>query len=84
MNDSIEWRPSFEEMEFEFQELSLVGSHLMVFSARFSYKLHPSFSSFCKNPLGTWFLRGSLLSSLSRHIEFDIVAISLFHDEDIR
>ena len=51
MNDSIEWRPPFEEMEFEFLELSLVvGSYWMVFSARSSYKSHPSFSSFFKNP----------------------------------
>ena len=50
MDDSIEWRPPFEEMKFEFLELSLVSSHWMVFSARFSYKSHPSFSSFCKNP----------------------------------
>ena len=84
MNDLIEWRPPFEEMEFEFLEHSLVGSHWMVFSARFSYKSHHSFSSFCKNPLGTCFLRGSWLSSLNRHEEFYIVAISLFHDEDIR
>ena len=27
MDDSIEWRPPFEEIEFEFLELSLVGSH---------------------------------------------------------
>jgi len=59
MDDSIEWRPSFEEMEFEFLEFSEVGSYWMVFSARFSYKSHPSFLSFCKNPFGTWFLRGS-------------------------
>ena len=38
MDNSIEWRPSFEEMEFEFLEFSLVSSHWMVFSARFSYK----------------------------------------------
>jgi len=49
MDDSIEWRPPFEEMEFEFLELSLVDSHWMIFSARSSYKSHPSFSSFCKN-----------------------------------
>jgi len=50
MDDSIEWRALFEEMEFEFLELSLVVSHWIVFSARFSYKSHPSFPSFCKNP----------------------------------
>jgi len=50
IDDLIEWRPSFEEMEFEFLEFSLVGSHWMVFPARFSYKSHPSFSFFCKNP----------------------------------
>ena len=72
MNDSIEWGLHFEEMEFEFLEFSLVGSHWMVFSARFSYKSHPSFSSFCKNPLGTWFLRRSWLSSLNRYREFGI------------
>jgi len=27
MDDSIEWRPPFEEIEFEFFEFSLVGSH---------------------------------------------------------
>ena len=83
MDDSIEWRPPFEEMEFEVLEVSLVGSHWMVFSARFSFTSDPSFSSFCKNPLGTYFLRGSWLSSLNRHKEFGIIAISLFHDEDI-
>ena len=36
---------------------------------------HPS----ARIPLGTCFLRGSWLSSLNRHKEFDIVAISLFH-----
>ena len=46
MDDSIEWRSPFEEMEFEFLEVSLVGSHWMVFSARFSYKSHLLFSSF--------------------------------------
>jgi len=50
MNDSMEWRPLFQVMEFEFLEFSLVGSHWMVFSARFLNKSHPSFSSFCKNP----------------------------------
>jgi len=50
MDDSIEWRPHFVEMEFEFLEVSLVGSHWMGLSARFSYKSHHSFSSFCKNP----------------------------------
>ena len=50
MDDSNEWRPPFEEMEFEFMEFELVGSHWIVFSARFSYTSHPSFSSFCKNP----------------------------------
>ena len=49
MDDSIEWGPPFEEMEFEFLEFSLVGSHWMVFSAIFSNKSHPSFSFFCKN-----------------------------------
>ena len=83
MDDSIKWRPPFEEMEFEFLEFSLVGSHWLVFSARFSNKSHPSFSSFCKNLLGTCFLRGFWLSSLNRHKEFDIIAISLFYDEDI-
>ena len=33
--------------------------------------------------LDTWFLRGSWLSSVNLHKEFDIVAISLFYDEDI-
>ena len=50
MDDSIEWRPPFEEIEFEFLEFSLVGFHWMVFLAKFSYKSHPSFLSFCKNP----------------------------------
>jgi len=50
MDDSIEWRLPFEEMEFVFLEFSLVDSHWMIFSARFSYKYHPSFSSFYKNP----------------------------------
>jgi len=50
MDDSIEWRPPFEEIEFEFLNFSLVGSHWMVFSNRFSYKSHPSFSFFYKNP----------------------------------
>jgi len=27
MDDSIEWRPPFEEIEFEFLEFSLVDSH---------------------------------------------------------
>jgi len=27
MDDSIEWRPPFEEIEFGFLEFSLVGSH---------------------------------------------------------
>jgi len=49
MDDSIKWRPPFEEMEFEFLEFSLVEFYWMVFSARFSYKSHPSFSFFCKN-----------------------------------
>jgi len=49
MDDSIEWRPPLEEMELEFLEFSLVGSYWMVFLARFSYKSHPSFLSFCKN-----------------------------------
>jgi len=49
MDDSIEWKPPFEEMELEFLEFSVFGSHWMVFSARFSYKSHPSFSSFYKN-----------------------------------
>ena len=40
---------------------------------------HPS----VRIPLGTCFLRGSWLSSLNHHKEFGIVAISLFHDEDI-
>ena len=50
MDDSIKGRPPFEEMEFEFLEFSLVGSHWMVFSARLSYKSYPSVSSFYKNP----------------------------------
>jgi len=54
MDDSIEWRPPFEEMVFGFLEFSLVGSHWMVFLARFSYKSHPSFSSFYKNP--PWYM----------------------------
>ena len=56
-------------MEFEFLEFSLVSSHWMVFSARFLYKSHPSFSSFCKNPLGTWFLRESWFGNLNHHRE---------------
>ena len=83
MDDSIEWGPPFKEMDFEFLEFSLVGSYWMVFSARFSYKSHPLFSSFYKNPLGTLFLRGFWLSNLNRHKEFGIIAISLFLDEDI-
>jgi len=50
IDDSIEWRPLVEEMVFEFLEFSLVGSYWIIFSARFSYKSHPSFFSFCKNP----------------------------------
>ena len=46
MDDSIDWRPPFEEMEFEFLEFSLVGFHWMVFSARSSYKSHSLFASF--------------------------------------
>ena len=37
MDDSIEWRPPFKEMEFEILEISLVGSYWIVFLARFSY-----------------------------------------------
>jgi len=50
MDDSTESRPPFEEMEFEFLENLIVGSHWMVFSVRFIYKSHSSFSSFFKNP----------------------------------
>ena len=77
MDDSFEWRPHFEEMEFEFLEFSLVSSHWMVFSARISYKSHPSFSFFCKNPPWHMISKRSWLSTLNRHREFDIVAISL-------
>jgi len=49
MDDSIEWRPAFEDMEFEFLEFLLVGIYWMVFSARFSYRSHPSFSFFWEN-----------------------------------
>jgi len=55
-------------MEFEFLEFSLVGSHWMVFSARFSYKSHPLFHPFARIPLLQ---------------EFCIIIISLFHDENI-
>ena len=84
MDDSIEWRPPFEEMEFEFLEVSLVevpigwsfplDSHI-----NFFLNFHPS----ARIPLDTYFLRGSWSNSLNRHKEFSIVAISLFHDEDI-
>ena len=83
MDDSIKWRPPFEEMEFEFIEFSLVGSYWMVFSVRISHKSHPSFSSFCKNPPWHMISKKVLVDSLNRHREFDNVAIFLFHDEDI-
>ena len=51
MDDSIEWRPPFEEMEFEFLEFSLVDSHWMVFSTRFSYNPILHFPPFERSPL---------------------------------
>ena len=78
----MEWRPSFEEIEFEFLEVSLVGSHWMVFSARFYINPILHFHPSVRIPLGTCFLRGSWLNSLNRHKEFDIVTISQFHDKD--
>ena len=39
MDDSIKWRPPFEEMEFEFLEFSLVGS------IGWSFQLDPHINS---------------------------------------
>jgi len=41
MNDSIEWRPPFEEIGFVFLDFLGVGPHWMIFLARFSNNSHP-------------------------------------------
>jgi len=41
MDVSIEWIPPFDKVELLFLDLSGVGSHWMVFSAKSLYIFHP-------------------------------------------
>jgi len=41
MDDSIEWRPPYEERQFVFLDFLVVGSHWMVFSTKSSNNSHP-------------------------------------------
>ena len=62
MDDFIEWRPSFEEMEFEFLESVPIG-----WSFHLDSHINPiiHFHPFARISLDIWFLRGSWLSSLN-------------------
>ena len=82
MDDSIEWKHPFEEIELVFLDFSRVGSHWCVFLARSSNKSHPWFSSFCKIPRGTWFLREFFSGSLNCHRLIGIIVTSFCYDED--
>ena len=82
MDISIEWIPPFDEVGLLFLDLSGVGSHWMVLSAKSPYiSLH--IHRFSKNPLGTWFLIESYFDSLNHYREFDIITTSLGRDGGI-
>ena len=75
MDDSMQWRPPFEEIGLVFLDFSEVSSHWMVFSVRSSNISHSWFYPFARIPLDRWFLGGSSFGSLNCHRELDIVTI---------
>jgi len=66
-NNSIDKSPPLKAMDYDFLGFLELGSYWMDFLARSSKRSHPWFSSFCKNPLGTWFLTMSLFDNLIHH-----------------
>ena len=83
MDVSMEWRPPFDEVGLLFLDLSGVGSHWIVFSAKTSYISTLHAHSFSKIPIDTWFLKEFRFDNLNHHREFGITATSLGRDGGI-